>query len=168
MSCKMPPSSRLKWVWAEVMSQSSKECSFSTTFAQKCKVIYERDPKSHARYIIFALPTHKGQPQHRELHALQRRWWFLWLVVIIFELFHPIVWLVWQACFNKAEFSLFLVFVLFFCLQRRTAVWCSCKCVVPNWRLVFPTIIRVHSLCNRWNEQSRSIVKVFEEWTGEI
>ena len=28
---------------------------FPTTFAQKCKVIYERDPKSHGRYITFAV-----------------------------------------------------------------------------------------------------------------
>ena len=33
-------------------------------------MIYERDPKSHARYITFAVLTHKGQPQNRELHAL--------------------------------------------------------------------------------------------------
>ena len=43
---------------------------FSSTSAQKCKVIYERDPKSHVRYITFAVPTHKGQPQHRELYVL--------------------------------------------------------------------------------------------------
>ena len=34
---------------------------FSTSFAQKCKVIYERGPKSNARYITLAVPTHKGQ-----------------------------------------------------------------------------------------------------------
>ena len=34
-------------------------------------MIYERDPKSHARYIN--LPTHKGQPQHRELHPLSEQ-----------------------------------------------------------------------------------------------
>jgi len=47
---------------------------FPTTFAQKGKVIYERDPKSHARYITFALATHKGQPQHRELHFSNSVW----------------------------------------------------------------------------------------------
>ena len=32
---------------------------FSTAFAQKCKLIYERYPKSHASYITFAVPSHK-------------------------------------------------------------------------------------------------------------
>ena len=46
-------------------------------FASKCKVICEWDRKSHARHITEAHHllctrpyTHKGEPQHRALHAL--------------------------------------------------------------------------------------------------
>ena len=52
------------------VSFQSNPLFFPSTFAQKCKVIYERYPKSHARCITFAVLTHKGQPQHRELRAL--------------------------------------------------------------------------------------------------
>ena len=46
-----------------------------TALAPKCKVIRERDTKSLARRTPFFSThpyreTHKGQPQHRELHAL--------------------------------------------------------------------------------------------------
>ena len=49
-------------------------------------------------------------------------------MVIILDLLHPIVWLVRHVCCDKAEFSF---------LQKKTAFWCSFKCV-PNWRLVCP------------------------------
>ena len=45
---------------------------FSIAFAQKCQVIDERDPKSHARYITLPFTsayTHKRQQKHRELLA---------------------------------------------------------------------------------------------------
>ena len=46
-----------------------------TAFAPKCKVIRKRASKSRAWHIPFSVPTHtqtltKGQPRHRELHAL--------------------------------------------------------------------------------------------------
>lgn len=37
-----------------------------------------------------------------------------WLVVMTSELFQPIAWLVWKACFDKVEFSLSLIKILFF------------------------------------------------------
>ena len=37
---------------------------FSTTFAQKCKEIYERDPKSHSRYSISPSPYPLTKDSH--------------------------------------------------------------------------------------------------------
>lgn len=60
------------------------------------------------------------------LASKQRYWWYRRLVIIS-ELFHPIVPLVWQACSDKAEF--------FFFTKEDS----------------------VRSLCKGWNKQSRSI-----------
>jgi len=46
-------------------------------------------------------------------------------VVIISELFHPIVWLFWQECSNKAEFSFYKEKLLFGAILNayHTNVW---------------------------------------------
>ena len=59
----------------------------------------------------------------------QRRWWYRRLVVLVSELFHPIVWLVWQAYSDKAEFCFcFFLLKTVFCVgaplnEYKTDVW---------------------------------------------
>ena len=47
------------WALFGRLPRPAKRNCFSTAFAQKCKVIYKRDPKSHARYITVAISLTK-------------------------------------------------------------------------------------------------------------
>lgn len=60
------------------------------------------------------------------------------LIVIIWQLFHPFVWLVWQTCSYKAEFS---------CPQRKNAFCIGTPLNVYQTDVWFVRYIRVRSFC---------------------
>ena len=73
-------------------------------------------------------------------------------MVIISELLEPVVWLVWQACSDKAEF-------LF--SQERLPFGGPLNAYQSDvW------FVRVHSLFQRWNKQSRHVAPSLQDPLG--